>query len=182
MPCASACLATSPVFVRADVSSDADPIVVLGAKIIDGHPSRMLASRLTKALSIYNARPRPIVVSGRGEADIMASWLVARGVPAEHIVVEPHATSTNENLERAWALFPRASKLTVVTSNFHVARTAVWAWHLGIPVDLVGAPLPDGYPKSKAKNYARELVAVPHSLARVLWRCLVARFRGRFSR
>lgn len=160
---------------------DADPIVVLGAKIVNGHPSRMLASRLTKALSIYSARPRPIVVSGRGEAETMAFWLASRGVPAEHIVVEPHATSTNENLERAWALFPDASRLTVVTSNFHVARTAVWAWHLGIPVDLVGAPMPPGYPKSKAKNYAREFVAVPHSLARVLWRRLVARCRVRIG-
>ncbi|MEH0146499.1 YdcF family protein [Corynebacterium sp. Q4381] len=155
-----------------------NPIVVLGARIIDGRPSRMLASRLTSALSIYNAAPRPIVVSGRGEAEVMALWLAERGVPLEHIVVEPHATSTNENLERARALFPDAARLTVVTSNFHVARTAVWAWHLGIPVDLVGAPMPPGYPKSKIKNYSRELIAVPHSLARVLWRRLVAQVRG----
>ncbi|WP_244288089.1 YdcF family protein [Corynebacterium godavarianum] len=153
---------------------NSSPIVVLGARIVDGRPSRMLTRRLVAALVRWrtDARAgveRTIVVTGRGESGVMARWLAERGVPRELIVEEPHATSTNENLENSRALFPRASRLIVVTSNFHVRRTRVWAWHLGIPVEMVPARTPR---RSRAKNYAREVVALPHSAARVAWRRL----------
>ncbi|MCG7278786.1 YdcF family protein [Corynebacterium imitans] len=155
------------------------PIVVLGARIIDGHPSRMLHARLCAALLRWRTDARRgvrrrIVVTGRGEAAVMAGWLAGRGVPRELIVEEPYATSTNENLERTRALFPHASHLIVVTSNFHVRRTRVWAWHLGIPVEMVPARTPR---RSRPKNYARELVALPHSAARVVWRRLMHKIR-----
>ncbi len=155
------------------------PIVVLGARIVDGHPSRMLHARLCAALLRWRTDARAgvrrrIVVTGRGEAAVMAGWLAGRGVPRELIVEEPCATSTNENLERTRALFPSASRLIVVTSNFHVRRTRVWAWHLGIPVEMVPARTPR---RSRPKNYARELVALPHSAARVVWRRLMHKMR-----
>ena len=106
----------------------------------------------------------------------MAAWLVACGVPETSVVLEPEARSTNENLERSRALFPDAPHLIVVTSGFHVPRTRVWAWHLGIPVRMVAAPTPES---SRAKNYAREVVALPHSVARVVWRRFVRRAFGR---
>ena len=153
-----------------------NPIVVLGARIVDGRPSRMLEFRLRRALEVWRAAPAPLVVSGFEEADVMAAWLVAQGVPESAVVLEPKARSTNENLERSRALFPDAAYLTVVTSGFHVLRTRVWAWHLGIPVRLVAAPTPE---TSRVKNYAREVVALPHSAARVVWRRLVRRVFGR---
>ncbi|WP_367614918.1 YdcF family protein [Corynebacterium stercoris] len=151
------------------------PIVVLGARVVEGRPSRMLASRLSTALSHHQLHPAPIVVTGRGEADVMAAWLRERGVAAGEIIVEPHATSTNENLERSRALLPDAARLTVVTNRYHAARTRIWAWHLGIPIDVVAAPMPPGRPLKNLKHYARELVAVPHSVARVAWRRLLHR-------
>lgn len=129
-------------------------------------------------MGVYRSAPRPIVVSGYGEAEPMAAWLIEHGVPAVDVVLEPLARSTNENLERAWALYPDAELLTVVTSAFHVARTRVWAWHLQIPVEVVPAPMPPGRPLKNLKQYARELIAVPHSLARVLWRRLMRRLRA----
>ena len=141
----------------------------------------MLRARLVAALVRWriDARAgaeRTIVVTGRGESGVMARWLAERGVPRELIVEEPHATSTNENLENSRALFPSVARLTVVTNGFHVARTKVWAAHLGVPVTVVAAPTPK---KSRLKNYAREVVAVPHSAARVVWRKLVRRWFGR---
>lgn len=153
-----------------------NPVVVLGARVIDARPSRMLEKRLEAALRLWLASPHPIVVSGFEEAGVMAAWLTARGVPEAEIVIEPHARSTNENLERSRELFPDARYLTVVTSSFHVPRTKVWAWHLGIPVRMVAAPTPKS---SRVKNYAREAVALPHSAARVVWRRLVRRVAGR---
>ena len=136
----------------------------------------MLESRLRTALEAWRADPRPIVVSGYGEAGVMAAWLVAHGVPETSVVAEPYARSTNENLERSRALFPGAGHLTVVTSGFHVPRTRVWAWHLGIPVRMVAAPTPT---TSRTTNYAREVFALPHSIARVAYRRLVRRIFNR---
>lgn len=137
----------------------------------------MLEARLTTALSLLSAYPdAPVVVTGKGESNVMARWLIERGVAAERIVDEPRATSTNENLENSRALFPAADHLVVVTNGFHVARTKVWAAHLGVPISVVAAPTPK---KSRLKNYAREVIAVPHSAARVVWRKLVRRCVGR---
>lgn len=136
----------------------------------------MLEFRLRRALEVWRAAPAPLVVSGFEEAPVMAAWLEAHGVPESALVLEPQARSTNENLERSRSLFPDAACLTVVTSGFHVLRTRVWAWHLDIPVQLVAAPTPE---TSRAKNYAREVVALPHSVARVVWRRIVRRVLGR---
>lgn len=163
-------------------TSGRDPLVVLGARIIDGSPSRMLEARLRTGVEVLKQRGRrPVVVSGFGEAAVMAQWLADHGVPAQDIIEEPVATSTNENLERSWAMFagpggvgPR--RLIVVTNGFHVGRVKVWAAHLGIPVTVIAAPTP---PSSRWKNYARESVALPHSALRMVWRKLVRRYLGR---
>lgn len=150
--------------------------MVLGARVIDGRPSRVLAARLDVALTLWRNDPtQPVVVSGYGEATAMAQWLSTRGVPAETLVLEEYARSTNENLEKSRALFPAADRLIVVTNHFHVLRTRVWSWHLGIPVKVVAAPTPL---RSMVKNYAREVVALPHSVARVAWRRVMTRVRG----
>lgn len=100
----------------------------------------------------------------------MASYLIEHGVPARQIVVEPKATSTNENLENAHRLAPDAV-LQVVTNDFHVLRTALWAWHLGIAVQMHPARTPW---RLMPRNYLREVLATPHSAARIGWR----RMRG----
>lgn len=108
-----------------------------------------------------------MIVSGRGEAPVMAGWLADHGVDPDDIVEEKRATSTNENLEYSRALAPDAEVLHVVTNNFHALRTRVWAWHLGVPVRIHQAGTPVD---SRAWNYVREIFALPHSILRVLWR------------
>ena len=135
--------------------SMSDPLLVLGSRVTHGYPGAMLRSRLDKALALYSGQQ--IIVSGRGEA-------------AERVVVEPEATSTNENLENAHRLAPDAV-LHVVTNDFHILRTALWAWHLGIAVQLHPARTPW---RLMPRNYLREVLATPHSAARIVWR----RMRG----
>ncbi len=141
-----------------------DPLLVLGSRVTHGYPGAMLRSRLDKALALYSGQQ--IIVSGRGEAGPMATYLIERGVPAERIVVELEATSTNENLENAHRLAPDAV-LHVVTNDFHILRTALWAWHLGIAVHLHSARTPW---RLMPRNYLREVLATPHSAARIVWR------------
>lgn len=145
-----------------------NPVLVLGAKVHGDRPSRVLAARLRHALPLIDAADAA-VVSGAGEAEAMHHWLVAHGADAAKVLVEPDATSTNENLENAHALLPDTREWTVVTSDFHVLRTRIWAWHLGIPVKVVGARTPA---QSWLKMFLRECVALPHSVLRVLWRKL----------
>lgn len=147
------------------------PILVLGARTRHGRPSRVLEDRLRKALPLLDAAPdpvpAPIVVSGHGEARAMADWLVGHGVDKHAILQEPRARSTNENLENARSMLPDTRKWTVVTSDFHVWRTRLWAWHLGIPADVVGART--AWP-GIVGAVLRECLALPHSALRIAWR------------
>lgn len=142
------------------------PILILGSR-----PGPILESRLVRALPLIDA-PSLTVVSGRGEAGFMARWLVAHGVPADLVLEEPDATSTNENLENAQALLPDTVVWTVVTSEFHLWRTRLWAWHLGIPIEVVTARTPV---RDRPLMLLRESVALPHSALRIAWRRLLRR-------
>jgi uncharacterized SAM-binding protein YcdF (DUF218 family) len=143
------------------------PILVLGARTRHGRPGRILTARLAKALSLIDAQP--IVVSGRGEATAMAEWLAERGVDKRRILAEPLAASTNENLENAHALLPDTRRWLVVTSDFHVWRARLWARHLGVPAEVVGARTPADL---LAPALLRECLALPHSALRIAWRRL----------
>ena len=143
------------------------PVLILGARTLHGYPSRILVDRLRRALPLVH--DAPVVVSGDGEAAAMEHWLTGHGVDPALIVREPHARSTNENLENARALFPEVEHWTVVTSDFHVWRTRLWAAHLGIPVTVVSARTP---PDLLPAALLRECVALPHSALRIAWRRL----------
>lgn len=149
-----------------------DNVLVLGARVTNGAAQPVLLSRLRRALRLVEELDRAgnhpkVVVSGRGEAEVMAEWLAEHGLAADRILVEPHATSTNENLENAHALLPDTRRWLTVTNEFHALRTRLWAWHLGVPVTMVTARTPRS---ARASNYLREVFATPHSALRVLWR------------
>lgn len=141
-------------------------VLILGARVSRGHPGPVLAARLRHAWPLIDAADH-VVLSGAGEARVMAEWLRERGVAAAKLHLEPRATSTNENLERAHAMFPGTACWTVVTSDFHVPRTRLWAWHLGIPVQVTAAATPAS---QRVSSLLRECLALPHSLLRVCWR------------
>ena len=147
------------------------PVLVLGARVVGDEPGSLLRSRLNRAVVAARVMPdEPVIVSGFGEADVMRNYLIARGVAAGRIRVEPMATSTNENLERAHALCSEYAYFRVVTNDFHVLRTRIWAWHLGIRVRVHGVRTPK---EARVWNYLREVVATPHSLLRIVWRRVV---------
>lgn len=147
-----------------------NPLLVLGSRTDGDRPDDILAARLRHALPLADTAP-VTVVSGAGEAGVMADWLAGHGVDRARILEEPEATSTNENLEKAHALLPGTTCWTVVTSDFHVPRTRLWARHLGVPVHVVAAPTPRAW---RWRMYLRECLALPHSVLRVLWRRLRA--------
>lgn len=107
-----------------------------------------------------------IVSGGQGddepvaEAVAMASYLTARGVPADRVLLEDRSRSTEENLLFSKEIMDRVrpgARATIVTSDFHVFRTALLARQLGLRGQATGARVAGYY---RANAMLREFAAV----------------------
>ena len=152
-----------------------DALIVLGCGVRGDRVSVGLARRLDKARLYYDEHPDVLIVvsGGQGpqetvtEAAAMQRYLVACGVPEDHIIKEERATSTLENLQYADAIlregFLNGYSAALVTSSFHVFRAERIAKKLGLTCTHLGAP-------SKwyavPMNNLRELVAIAHEMLR----------------
>jgi len=115
-----------------DEAQSADAIVVLGAAQYNGRPSPVLKARLDHALDLYVRRlaPRIMTTGGSGgdpvftEAGVGRTYLMARGVPSEAIVVEAESESTVESTAMAVEIMSRMGlhSVIVVTDGYHVFR------------------------------------------------------------
>ena len=158
-------LATVALFFRfiagridapAERITDAAAIVVLGSGTPHCTASPTLAARLDKALALAQRMPAiPVVVSGGqdfglhcSEADVMADYLVARGISPQRLLREDRITSTDENLRFSRQLLAAQgidanAPLLLVTSDFHVMRAERIARKAGLTaVTGVAAPTP----------------------------------------
>jgi uncharacterized SAM-binding protein YcdF (DUF218 family) len=133
----------------------ADFVVVLGSGLLaGGRVPPLLASRLDRGRAVYQALaargsdPVLIVSGGKGsdeqvsEADAMAGYVVARGFPADRIYREDKSANTEENLANSQAIMDRlrpGATCVIVTSNYHVFRTAITARRIGIRGQVAGA-------------------------------------------
>ncbi|MCW2675336.1 MAG: hypothetical protein JWR70_376 [Modestobacter sp.] len=147
------------LLLRTTLSSRSAPrpgpgaVVVLGWGFEGDAVPRVLAGRLDRAAAIYRAgsaagQPPLLVLSGgaapnggRTEAAAMAAYLSGLGMPALDLVLEDRSTATQENLRYSAALLADravAPPVVVVTSDFHVWRTAALARRLGLEVQVVG--------------------------------------------
>jgi len=146
-----------------------DVVIVLGAGVMGENISRPLAHRLDAAIAYWQRNPDAyiIVCGGLGnravitEAEAMARYLVAMGIPEERILLEELSTSTYENLSFAREIldehFPDGFRAVLITNDFHIYRAVRTAWDVGIPVNRVGA-YTDWY--TWPVNYLREMLAV----------------------
>ena len=79
------------------------------------------------------------------EAEAMRTYLVEeRGVPADAVIEEDRSTTTMENLRNSKAIMDARSgagayRAAVVTSDYHVFRTAEYAHKIGLAADGVGS-------------------------------------------
>lgn len=137
--------------------------IVLGARIHrGGRPSTALEDRLAAALELWQAhRVEEVLVSGDGhapegdEAEAMRRWLVARGVPAEHIRTDPQGRRTIATMRRAAQVFD-VDDAIVCTQAFHLPRALFLAHRYGI--EAIGLRADRRY-RTRAGNRARELGA-----------------------
>lgn len=148
---------------------DEDALIVLGAGIRGERMTQSLSRRLDKASQYFERNNGAVIVvsGGQGpqetitEALAMERYLLAKGIPAEKIIKEERATSTQENFKFSKMIldeiFPGGYKTAFVTNGYHVYRAGLIAKaegfdikHLGTKIALYTVPM----------NYMREMMAV----------------------
>ncbi len=139
-----------------------DVMIVLGAQVKpDGTPSVQLENRLETALTAYRQQPQKIICCGgqagqepEPEGQIMADWLIARGVPASDVLPEITSGDTKENIRNAIRLLGYTpERVLIVTSDYHVARALQIARDQGLQAWGLSAPtLPEYWLKNRARE------------------------------
>ncbi len=151
-----------------NATGNEDYAIVLGAKITGANPSAALAKRLDKAAEFANENKNAtiIVSGGQGadekipEAQAMEDYLISHGVSAERILKEENSTSTYENLMNSKNAITEGSA-ALITSDFHVIRSAQMAQLCGINATHIGAETPWYLiPVSCAREMAAEIATV----------------------
>lgn len=113
-------------------------VVVLGCKVKDGAPSRMLRRRLDAAYEYLSQHESvyAIVSGGKGddetmsEAQCMKEWLVDKGIAPERIYAEDRSVNTEENLRFSKEIITAnglPEKITLITDVYHQLRSEMIA-------------------------------------------------------
>lgn len=116
-----------------DEAQPADAIAVFGAAQYVGHPSPVFHARLDHVVSLYRRQLAPLVVTLGGSADgssaqsegsVGRDYLLAEGIPFDHIVAE---TNSQDTEQQAVALAEiagarRLHRIIVVSDGTHLFR------------------------------------------------------------
>ena len=169
------CIVEIPIIKNARTDSDAERpyLVVLGAAVYGEQPSLTLVRRLEGALDYLGRYPDSVAIvsggMGRGEniteAQAMHDWLIRQGIPEERIVMEPRATSTQENLEYSFALIRERGddpdgNVAITSSAYHLYRAKSMARLQG--VEAAGVAAPWGRTMVMLNYFIREAFGVTH--------------------
>lgn len=146
----------------------ADVAVVLGNTVdANGKPSPRLAARLDRAYDCHAAaRCKIVFVSGgvdpdgHDEAAVMRDYLIARGVPPEHIVADSLGNDSWATARHASAYLREHgyTSALAVTQYFHVPRTMLALKRQGVA--QVGGASPRFFEARDLYSILRELPAL----------------------
>lgn len=126
--------------------------IVLGAKVNGIIPSLSLRYRLEAASDYANEHPtvKLILSGGQGpdesitEAQAMKVYLLENGIDENRIMIEEESTSTYENILFSTKLLPSSvTAVTIITSDYHLARSKRIAKEIGFETDTVSAKTPE---------------------------------------
>lgn len=147
---------------------DYDAIIVLGAQVKpDGEPSLQLQWRIDAAVEAWGKHNCIIVTCGAQGADepapeahVMRDALIRQGVPEEYILVEDQSFNTRQNIAHAVTLLEgtEASRVLIVTSDYHLPRAMAMAEDAGLEASGMGSPTKLGM-RYWVKNHGREALA-----------------------
>jgi uncharacterized SAM-binding protein YcdF (DUF218 family) len=128
-----------------------DYAIILGAKVNGEIPSLSLQYRLDAALEYAKQYPHVYLIlsGGQGagehisEAEAMKRFLIEKGIQEERLLFEGSSTSTYENLLYSIEMIPDSvEEITIISSDYHLARAKNIARSLGFQTDVVSAKTP----------------------------------------
>lgn len=144
-----------------------DAAVILGASVVHGAPSPILAARADAAIELYRlGKVSKILVTGDAEAAShdevtpVLDYLIEADVPKDNIILDHRGIDTYRSMYALSAMFGLKSA-TIVTQDFHLPRSVFVARAIG--VDAYGYAADNG--GSNWYNYVREIPAS----AKALW-------------
>ncbi|WP_158548082.1 SanA/YdcF family protein [Desertihabitans brevis] len=163
--CAGVALGTHRWVHRPEDVPPREVAVVLGAQVReDGQPSGFLRGRLEVAAALVRSGTvQRVLVSGddgsHGEARVMRRELVAAGVPAEAVTVDPHGYDTYDTCWRARHVYG-LDRLVLVSQTYHLPRAVATARALGIDAVGVGDDSVRHHRRTWREGVAREQLAL----------------------
>lgn len=136
----------SVLMIRAAGNSSPDgnvTLVVLGCKVKNGRPSRMLARRINTAYGFLagHSDVKAVVSGGKdddeaiSEAQCMRDVLAAKGISSDRIFMEDRSVNTAQNLRFTMQLIRErglCENITIVTDGYHQLRASIIAKRHGI--------------------------------------------------
>jgi uncharacterized SAM-binding protein YcdF (DUF218 family) len=157
-----------------DQARPADAIVVFGAAEYDGRPSPVLRARLDHALSLYQEKLAPLVITlggGAGphdsEGGVGHDYLVAHGVPESQIIAETHSTDTEQSAARLAAIAREnhLNRILAVSDGTHLFRIHALCESMGLSV--VTSPRIEARPLGRWDAFLRMMHEM---ISYTLWR------------
>ena len=115
-------------------------IVVMGYHLKqDGSMEQEMLGRCEVALRLLERYPNAfLALTGGGtaslnreatEADVMAEWFLAQGIPAERMILENQSQTTGENAKNTCAIlkeqYAQVKELVVVSSDYHIPQSTL---------------------------------------------------------
>ncbi len=153
---------------RNNTNDRVDCLLVLGSPTeIDGTLTESQRWRVDEAVREYNAgrAPRMLITGGMTarnytEAETMAAYAVAQGVPPAAILKEPRAMTTLENIRNSQVILDAHGwdRVEVISSPEHLPRTALLLEHSHLEWRTHAAPTPGRSHLQVAGAYAEEAV------------------------
>src|SRR5579875_103612 len=128
-----------------DNAQKADSIAVFGAAEYAGHPSPVFHARLDKALSLYQRGLAPLIITlgggsskdaGNTEGAAGRDYLLANGVPEDHILAETTSVDTEQQVDDLGLIAVEHDLHTfdVVSDGTHLYRIALLCHRAGLTV------------------------------------------------
>ena len=129
-----------------------DYVIIHGCGLSGGNRmTRLLSNRVDKAIQIYGkCAKKPFIIPSGGqgndervsEAKAMSDYLIAHGIPADHILPEDRSTTTRENLLYSRQIIDNRQsngRVALVSSNYHIYRCLLLARDVGLKCTGIGA-------------------------------------------
>lgn len=130
---------------KQDEAAPSDAIAVFGAAQYQGHPSPVFHARLDHAVSLYEHGMGALVITlggsqtgdnGLTEGTVGRDYLLAQGIPFNHILAETESTDTEEQVDvlSRLARERKLRRIIVVSDGTHLFRIRALCQRAGLNV------------------------------------------------